>query len=370
MIPRGMKLKKVDEISKWLKDRDIDAAFITSTENVLYLTGFPCKPHERLLAVFIFPNQDPILIVPQLDVEDALQSTWKYEVMGISDTENPWEKIREKVNKRFITIHTLAIEKDHLVYNRMTGLDEVFSISAYISAEEKIWSMRMIKSQEEVMKMREAARGADFAIEIGVKEIAVGKSEMEILAAIEFKLKKEGISKMSFDTMVLTGVNGASPHGVSGSTKVQTGDFVMFDLGVNIDGYCSDITRTVAFGEPSEQQKKIYNTVLQAQMAACKTVGPGKTCAEIDLTARNIISDAGFGEFFPHRLGHGLGLSVHEFPSVTSVNQLVLKEGMAFTIEPGIYVPGIAGVRIEDDVIVTAESVEILTQYPKELMII
>lgn len=365
-----MDLKKIKEISKWLKANNIDAAFITSTENVLYLTGFPCKPHERLLAVFIFPDQDPILIVPQLDALDALHSNWKFEVMGISDTENPWEKISEAIRQRSIRIETLAIEKDHLVYNRLAALDKIFSRPMYISAEEKIWSMRMIKSKDEIIKMREAARGADYAIEIGVKEIAEGKTEVEILAAIEYQLKKEGISKMSFDTMVLTGANGASPHGVPGKTKIKRGDLVMFDLGVVIDGYCSDITRTVAFGEPNEEQRLIYETVLKAQIAACNAVEPGKTCAEIDLTARNIISEAGYGEFFPHRLGHGLGMSVHEAPSVTSINQFVLKEGITFTIEPGIYVPGIAGVRIEDDVIVTADSVEIFTQYPKEFIII
>lgn len=365
-----MNLKKIEEISKWLKENKIDAAFITSTENVLYLTGFPCKPHERLLAVFIFPDQDPLLIVPQLDVEDAQRSEWKFEVMGISDTENPWAKISETIKQRKIRVDTLAIETDHLVYNRMSGLDKIFSRPIYISAEEIIWSMRMIKSKDEIMKMREAARGADYAIEIGIKEIAVGKSEMEILAAIEYQLKREGISKMSFDTMVLTGTNGASPHGVPGNTRIKRGDLVMFDLGVVIDGYCSDITRTVAFGEPNEKQRSIYETVLKAQVAACNAVKPGKTCAEIDLTARNIISEAGYGEFFPHRLGHGLGMSVHEVPSVTSVNQLVLQEGIAFTIEPGIYVPGIAGVRIEDDVIVTEDSVEIFTQYPKEFIII
>lgn len=363
-------MSKIGNISVWLKENSIDAAFITSTENVLYLTGFPCKPHERLLAVFIFPDQEPLLIVPQLDVEDAFRSKWNYEVMGISDTENPWEKISDVINQRQIRIESLAIEKDHLVYSRMVSLDNIFSKPMYISAEEKIWSMRMIKTKEEIMKMREAARGADFAIDIGVKEIAEGKTEMEILSAIEFQLKKEGISKMSFETMVLTGANGASPHGVPGNTRVQYGDFVMFDLGVVIDGYCSDITRTVAFGGPNEKQRQIYETVLQAQIAACNAVKPGRTCSEIDLTARNIISKAGYGEFFPHRLGHGLGMSVHESPSVTSVNQLVLKEGMVFTIEPGIYVPGIAGVRIEDDVHVTADSVEIFTQYPKELIII
>ena len=175
---------------------------------------------------------------------------------------------------------------------------------------------------------------------------------------------------MSFSTMVLTGANGASPHGVPGLTKIKKGDFVLFDLGVVVDGYCSDITRTVAYGDINEKQMNIYETVLKAELAAIDASKPEAICSEVDLTARRIIADAGYGEYFPHRLGHGLGISVHEYPSLTETNSLKLEEGMVFTIEPGIYVPGVAGVRIEDDVLVTKDGVETLTKFPKELQVI
>lgn len=175
---------------------------------------------------------------------------------------------------------------------------------------------------------------------------------------------------MSFDTMVLTGKNGALPHGTPGETKIKKGDLVLFDLGVVHKGYCSDITRTVAFGDISDEQKKIYDTVLEAQIAAVEKVKAGVKASEIDLTARNIIRDAGFGDYFPHRLGHGLGASVHEFPSITETNSMELQENMVFTIEPGIYVPGVAGVRIEDDLVVTKDGVQVLTEFPKTLQVI
>ena len=203
-----------------------------------------------------------------------------------------------------------------------------------------------------------------------VHEIKEGKTELEIVAAIEYELKKKGITDMSFATMVLTGANGASPHGTPGQTKIQKGDFVLFDLGVIVDGYCSDITRTVAYGEINDKQKEIYDTVLKAQLAAIDASNPEVTCANVDLTARKIISDAGYGEYFPHRLGHGLGIGVHEYPSLTETNELQLEAGMVYTIEPGIYVPNVAGVRIEDDILVTKNGVEILTKFPKELQYI
>lgn len=175
---------------------------------------------------------------------------------------------------------------------------------------------------------------------------------------------------MSFDTMVLSGPKTASPHGKPGDRKIQKGDFVLFDLGVIYEGYCSDITRTVSFGKPSDAQKDVYETVRQAEQAAVDAVKPGVRAMDLDKIARDVITEAGYGEFFTHRLGHGLGISVHEFPSVTGTNEMELIEGMVFTIEPGIYDPSITGVRIEDDVVVTKDGVEVLTKYPKELVIV
>lgn len=175
---------------------------------------------------------------------------------------------------------------------------------------------------------------------------------------------------MSFDTMVLAGANSALPHGIPGANKMKRGDFVLFDLGVIIDGYCSDITRTVAFGEISEEQTRIYNTVLAGQLQTVEACKPGVTLGAIDNAARSVIADAGYGDFFPHRLGHGLGISVHEYPDVKAGNESPLKEGMVFTIEPGIYVPNVGGVRIEDDIYITKDGSEILTKFPKELQFV
>ncbi|WP_394235536.1 M24 family metallopeptidase [Niallia oryzisoli] len=362
--------QRLTNMSEWMYQNQVDISIITSTENVFYLSGFYSDPHERLLALAVFQQEEPILICPAMEKEDAKASGWSYEIIGYSDVENPWEMVRKAIDKRVNNVSKLAVEKEHMNVERYEALSELFPKAAFISAEENLRKLRMIKDEKEISKIREACALADYAVEVGCSEIKEGKTELEILAVIEYELKKKGITKMSFDTMVLTGANGASPHGTPGLTKVKKGDFVLFDLGVVVDGYCSDITRTVAYGEINEKQKEIYDTVLKAQLAAIDASKPGASCSEVDLTARNIIREAGYGEYFPHRLGHGLGIGVHEYPSLTETNPLMLESGMVYTIEPGIYVPNTAGVRIEDDVFVTANGVEILTQFPKELQII
>ncbi len=350
-----------------MKENDVQVCFLTSPENVFYLSGFNSDPHERLLGLAIFQEEEPFLICPGMEKDTARHAGWPYEIIGYSDIDQPWELVHNAVNKRVKSVLKIAIEKEHMNVERFETLKSLFSGAAFFSAEEKLRKQRMIKTESELVKLREACELADFAINSGMDEIKEGKTELEVLAAVEYELKKKGVSQMSFATMVLTGSNAASPHGIPGQTKIKKGDLVLFDLGVIVDGYCSDITRTVAYGDINEKQLDVYNTVLKAQLAAIEAIKPGVPCSEIDLTARRIIADAGYGEFFPHRLGHGLGISVHEYPSVTEKNPLVLEEGMVFTVEPGIYVPDIAGVRIEDDVLVTATGCEILTKFPKNL---
>ncbi|MEK3991466.1 M24 family metallopeptidase [Robertmurraya sp. FSL R5-0851] len=361
---------KLNSIANWLTQEQIDFCFLTNPDSVFYVSGFLSDPHERLLGVGIFQSGEPFLVCPSMEKEDAKKAGWGFDIIGYSDIENPWILIHKLCNDRTKSVEKIAIEKEHMNVERYELIGSLFSQATFLPAEEKIRKLRMVKSESEIASIREACALADYAIEVGCSEIAEGKTELEVLAAIEYELKKKGVSEMSFSTMVLTGKNGASPHGNPGLTKMKKGDLVLFDLGVVVDGYCSDITRTVALGDISEKQKEIYDTVLKAQASAIEASKPGVTCQAVDLAARNIISAAGYGEYFPHRLGHGLGISVHEYPSLTETNTLLLEEGMVFTIEPGIYVPGVAGVRIEDDVLVTSNGVEILTKFPKELQII
>jgi Xaa-Pro dipeptidase len=361
---------RLKHLTDWMKETETDFSFITLPDNVFYLSNFRSDPHERVLAVGVFQQEEPFLICPQMEAAEAKKAGWEHEIIGYSDIMDPWEAIKKAVQSRLASVQKIALEKEHLNISRYEQIASRFPGASFIGLDEKLNDLRMIKDEEEIRLMRKAAEYADYAVQVGVAEIKEGKTELEIIAAIEYELKKKGISEMSFSTMVLSGKNAASPHGTPGSTKVKKGDFVLFDLGIVYKGYCSDITRTVAYGEITKEQETIYQTVLKAQQAAVIAVKPGIPLKELDLTARNIISQAGYGKFFPHRLGHGLGISVHEYPSVTETNELALKKGMVFTIEPGIYVQETAGVRIEDDVVVTDHGVEVLTKYPKELQII
>lgn len=363
-------MSKINQISTYLKKHNIDAAFITTPDNVFYVSGFRSNPHERLLGVLILQDAEPLMILPQMEVPDAKNAGWNFDVVGHQDTDQPWQLLKQAIENKKITPSQIAIEKSHMTVERLEAIQELYPDVTFTRLDDQLNSMRVVKDANELAILREAAAYADYAIEVGVSEIAEGKTELEILTAIELALKKKGISHMSFDTMVLSGPKTASPHGKPGDRKIQKGDLVLFDLGVIYKGYCSDITRTVAFGEPSTKQKEVYETVRKAEQAAVDAVKPGVKAMELDKIARDIITEAGYGEFFTHRLGHGLGISVHEFPSVTGNNEMELIEGMVFTIEPGIYDPSITGVRIEDDVVVTKDGVEVLTKYPKELVIV
>lgn len=362
--------QRLEQLQAWMKEQDIQISFITSSENVFYLSGYYCDPHERLLSLAVFQEEEPFLVCPAMEKPTARKSGWNYEIIGHSDIDNPWELIQGTMKKRINRVEKVAIEKGHMNVERFEELSRLFPGCTFVAAEEKLHSLRMIKDQSELKTIEKAAALADYAIEVGVSEIKEGKTELEVLAAIEYTLKQKGISEMSFATMVLTGDNAADPHGEPGSRKIQKGDLVLFDLGVVVDRYCSDITRTVAYGDISDKQKEIYDTVLKAQLTGIAASKPGVTAAEVDLAARKVIADAGYGEYFTHRLGHGLGIGVHEYPSITETNRLVLKEGMVYTVEPGIYVPEVAGVRIEDDIYITADGAKVLTKYPKELQIV
>ncbi|EUJ33281.1 proline dipeptidase [Listeria floridensis FSL S10-1187] len=351
-----------------MQQEGAEAAFLTNPENIAYLTGYHSNPHERVLGLAIFSEHAPFLFTPGLEVEDAKASDFNYDVYGYSDTEDPFEIIAREIKARVKNPARIAIEKSHMSVDRFEQFSSKFSSASYLSIENKLQMIRLTKTPEELKILKEAALLADEAVKIGIAEIAEGVTEQDIVAKIEYEMKRRGVSGMSFETMVLTGKNGALPHGTPGGTKIKKGDLVLFDLGVVHKGYSSDTTRTVAFGEISDEQKRIYETVLKAQLAAIDQVKAGVPAKEIDLAARNIIREAGYGEYFPHRLGHGLGASVHEFPSITETNEMPLAENMVFTIEPGIYVPGVAGVRIEDDIVVTESGYDILTEFPKDLL--
>jgi len=366
-----MNVEKINELKTWMKDHDTDLVYVTNPNTVTYFTGFASDPHERILALFFTVDKDPFLFTPALDAQAAKESSWEYDVVGYQDSQDPWKMIASEIHTHYGNPADITIEKASL------SLDHFESFSAYFpnanfskNLTPVIEQMQVRKTPKEIDTLIKAGDWADVAFDIGFSAIKKGATETEIIAEIEYQLKRKGVAKMSFDTEVLAAAKAANPHGTPGDDPVQENHFVLFDLGVLWQGYCSDATRTVAFKEPTAFQRKIYNIVLEAQLAAQKAVKPGIKASEVDKIAREVIESYGYGEAFNHRLGHGIGTTIHEYPSLVAGNDLVLDEGMCFSIEPGIYLPGEVGVRIEDCVYVTKDGCQPFTHTPKELTII
>lgn len=349
-----------------LKERQIDAVFLQSPVNVAYFSDFESDPHERVLALVAFSDQDPFLFTPALEADDARQSGWLYDIYSYHDHEDPFIIIQQAIMERRSSLSTIGLEEDSLSLSRFKELLKLFPNAAYEDVTSLLQELKVVKTPEEIEKMKQAGRTADLALKIGFDSLREGITEQEVVAEIEYQLKKQGVSEMSFATEVLFGDHAASPHGVPGERQLQKNELVLFDLGTIHEGYVSDVTRTVAFGTVSDEHKHIYDVVLQAYLTAFNMVRPGVPVSDLDAAARKVIEDAGYGPYFTHRLGHGIGKLIHEFPSVMQGNDLILQEGMCFSIEPGIYIPGSIGVRIENCVYVTKDGCVSFTHTPKE----
>lgn len=340
----------LNSIINLMKKQDVDIVFLNDPKNVFYVSSYRSDPHERILAAVLFKDAKPLLFVPALEESDARKTAGEFDVLSYMDTQDPWTVLSARIKDSSASLLNWSIEKDFLTVERMEALRTHFPAASFQhNISETLQEMRLIKNDHELALMKEAGYWADEALKIGAKTLREGITELEVVAEIEYQLKKRGVPEMSFTTMVLFGENAASPHGVPGDTKLKQNQFVLFDLGTMHEGYASDVTRTLFFGvEPSERQKQIYALVLAAHDEAMAAVRPGIKASELDAVARSIISDAGFGRYFNHRLGHGLGQGVHEFPSIMEGNDMPLNAGMCFSIEPGIYIEGDIGVRIED----------------------
>ncbi|MBR5272725.1 MAG: aminopeptidase P family protein [Clostridia bacterium] len=233
-----------------------------------------------------------------------------------------------------------------------------------------IASLRVIKDEGEVDYIIKAQRIAEDALTHVLGLIKVGMTEKELALALDFYMLSHGADALSFDTIAVSGKNSSLPHGVPSDKRIENGDFITMDFGAVYKGYHSDMTRTVAVGNVCDEQKKVYETVLEAQLRALDGVREGIRCCDADALARNVITQAGYGDFFRHGLGHGVGVEIHEAPTVSSKSDAVLKKNMIVTVEPGIYLPNRFGVRIEDMVCVTENGCKNLTNAPKELIIL
>lgn len=352
---------KKNNLLKYIEKNNLDGILISTPKNIQYITGFECEPHERLLFYVLTKNGKEFLLCPELEKNTAINSTQNIKIVPYSDTENGFEKLMLEIG----ILENIAIEKENLTVKRFEIINNTFKVKNILDCSSLIKDLRKYKNKEEIKFMQEAAKLADICIDIAKSNLKFGITELELKSIIENEIKKMGVTKMSFDSIILFGENAANPHGVSSNRKLKENEYVLIDLGCYYKDYASDITRCLEFGKVSDFDKNIYNIVLRANNEAIKSVKPGITFSSLDTIARDIITKEGYGEYFTHRLGHGLGMDCHEYPDVSQSCNDTLEEGMVFTIEPGIYIPNKIGIRIEDDILVTKDGYIQLTKYEK-----
>ena len=361
-----MKLKPTFmQLENEMKEKQNPIVFIQNPETIRLLTKFSTEPHERIVALVYTPGNTPLLFVPALEHQVAQKAEPDFIVKSYQDHEDGWKLLSDAIKEHFPPQENFAVEKVDFSLFAAEQLQKHFpGLQFSVDLTPVVQQLRLVKDAEAIDKLVYSGTFADKAIEIGKKALKVGITEREVVAIIEFEMKKLGVSQMSFDTMVLFGDHAADPHGEPGDRTLKENEWVLFDLGTMVDGYASDITRTVFFGSESAKDprhQEIYDIVQKAHDTAILAVKPGMKASEIDKIARDIITEAGYGEYFIHRLGHGIGQSVHEFPSIMEGNDMELVEGMCFSVEPGVYISGDYGVRIEDCLAVTKDGAKLFT---------
>ncbi len=342
-----------------------DAFFSVSPPNNQYLTGFQAG-FEEISSILIVTGSEALFLTDSRYTEQAGEQVSGCEVIQVKGDQilRCAERLSELgVKKAAYDPTTLTVDEMNRVKGGYKG--EAVADKTLLSA------MRVIKAPEEIAAVRAASELAEGVLADLVPTLEEGLMERELAAQFEYEFKKRGASGASFDTIALFGPRSSLPHGEPGDTPLKAGDVVLLDFGCRYGGYCSDLTRTYGFGTiPGAWFEEVYSLVLAAQMIALEAVRAGATCREVDATARNLITEGGYGANFGHGLGHGVGIEIHEAPRLNTESEVVLKEGMIVTVEPGIYLPGQGGVRIEDLIVVTRDGCELLSSAPKELKVL
>lgn len=337
----------------------IDALLVTHIPNVRYLTGFTGSAGVLIAA----PR--PVFTTDGRYRDQAGQQVERARVVvgkGSALT-SAIEEIRKAKIRR------LGIESDHMtVSTRRTLARELGRNVKLIDTSAVVEKLRIIKDSDEVRLIRKAVNLGSELLLILCKALKPGQTESSAAAHLEFAARARGAEAMSFETIVAAGARSALPHGVASQARVPRRGFVVLDYGVILNGYCSDMTRTVCIGRATSEQRRVYGAVLEAQLAGIAAVAPGRTAGDVDDAARSVLKRAGLDKYFIHSTGHGVGLEIHEPPRVAARQTDLLQPGMVITIEPGVYIGGKYGVRIEDMVLVTERGSEILTRAPKELL--
>jgi len=375
-----MNASRIGILQGALREQGLECAFLVPGPNLRYLTGLQLQGFERVILGIVPLAGDLAFVVPQLEADRVRAHIDAHiqcgAVFSYTDDAGPLDALRQAlcalgldldlgsqvVGAEFL--HMRLLDRDIIEKaggHHGSGCSLRFQDLGPIAAR-----MRAVKDPDELAALKRAAHIVDIGIAAAASAIAPGITEREVAAAAERAMLAAGADSVPFNA-VLAGANSALPHGQTGDYEMREGDMVICDIGATYRGYNGDITRTFAVGKPTPEMARIYGVVYEANRAACQAARPGVTGEQLDSVARDAITRAGFGEYFTHRTGHGLGLAIHEEPYIVQGAKKPLEAGMVFTIEPGVYIPSVGGVRIEDDLALAGDGHLVLTAFPREL---
>lgn len=351
-------MDKLNQVKTYLQENDFDGIIVTSPINRRYLTDFTGSA-----GIVIISKNEQRMITDFRYTEQAKEQAMDYTV--VTHHASIFQEVADQL--KLLNLNKIAFEAAHISYEQYEQFSSLID-AQLIPVTNVIENIRSIKTTIEWDIMKKAADIADRAYEHILSFIKPGMQETDVANELEFFMRQAGATSSSFDIIVASGDRSALPHGIASEKVIKVGELVTMDFGALYKGYCSDITRTVAIGQIDDTLKEIYDVVLKAQTLALSKIKPGMTGKEADAIARDVIDDAGYGKYFGHSTGHGLGMEVHEQPRLSTQSNTKLQPGMVVTVEPGIYIPDIGGCRIEDDIMITETGNERLTLSTKQLM--
>jgi len=365
---------RLTELSESLRTSGLSALALNAGPSLVYLTGLHFHLSERPVVAIFTADSEPVIVLPELEVLKVTGMS----VRAFPYPENPaeWDSVfRRAVQSLGLDGKRIGVEPRAMRLLEFRYIEAAVGATGrrpeFLDASDAISRLRVHKDADEIAAMRKAVAVAQSALEATLPFLKIGMNEKEIAGELVIQLLRHGSqSEMPFAPIVSAGPNSANPHAVPSERKLQPGDLLVVDWGACVDGYISDLTRTFAVGEVDEEWRKIHQIVLEANAAGRAAAKPGAPCANVDKAARDVIEKAGYGAYFTHRTGHGIGMEGHEEPYMRGDNMQPLEPGMAFTVEPGIYLSGRNGVRIEDNVVIMEDGAECLSDMPRELRVL
>jgi Xaa-Pro dipeptidase len=367
-----MTQSRLDRLNASLQTAGLDAVILNPGPTLTHLTGLRFHLMERPVVLMFARDQEPVIVLPELELQKVASLPYKLQVFAYPENPSEWDGMFHKAAQSLrLDGKRIGVEPRQLRLLEFRYVRAGAPEADYPDASDVLSALRLRKDQTEVKAMRRAVKIAQDALEATIPLIKIGMTEKELSSELVIQLLQHGSEpEMPFAPIVSGGPNSANPHASPTERKLQAGDLLVVDWGSAYDSYISDLTRTFAVGEVDEEYLKIHTIVQEANAAGRAAAKPGVPCANVDKAARDVIEKAGYGIYFTHRTGHGIGMEGHEEPYMRGDNMQLLEPGMAFTVEPGIYLPDRNGVRIEDNVVITETGAEVLSDMPREIRVV